>query len=225
MSIARDGEGWPTAPTDRGRPRRSASGPCEAYVAPLIRHVSQIDCDSAVLVRENGVVTEDREPARDLPHPDSLGQEPARLDDPDEETMRHAIERFRRAIEHASPCCDEAVQAHEEASAARARWFPRLADRIAEAAQAYDERRDAFATLSGRGEHEAGLVPAAEALDQAQKQLGGLIRLRDNALRGESTRASMIESARRVEEAARSREWHRGDSEALPPPDDWRDVG
>jgi hypothetical protein len=176
-------------------------------------------------VRENGVVTESRDPARDLPQRDSLGQEPARLDDPDEEAMRHAIERFRRAIEHASPSCDEAVQAHEEASAARARWFPRLADRIAEATQVYDEQRDAFATLSGRGEHEAGLVPAAEALDQAQKHLGALIRLRDNALRGESTRASMIESARRVEEAARSREWHRGDSEALPPPDDWRDVG
>jgi hypothetical protein len=185
----------------------------------------QIDRDPVVLVRENGVVTEDRETTRDLPHPDPLGQEPARLDDPDEETMRHAIERFRRAIEHASPACDEAVQAHEEASAARARWFPRLADRIAEATQAYEERRDAFATLSGRGEHETGLISAAEALDQAQRQLGALIRLRDTALRGESTRASMIESARRVEEAARSREWHRGDSEALPPPDDWRDVG
>ncbi len=159
--------------------------------------MSQIDRDSAVLVRENGVVTESRDPSRDLAHRDPLGEEPARLDDPDEETMRHAIERFRRAIEHASPSCDEAVQAHEEASAARARWFPRLADRIAEATQAYDERRDAFATLSGRDEHEAGLVPAAEALDQAQRQLGALVRLRDNALRGESTRASMIESARR----------------------------
>jgi hypothetical protein len=98
-------------------------------------------------------------------------------------------------------------------------------EHIAEATQAYDERRDAFATLAGRGEHEPGLVPAAEALDRAQKHLDALCRLRDNALRGESTRASMIESARRVEEAARSREWHRGDSAALPPPDDWRDVG
>jgi hypothetical protein len=156
----------------------------------------------------------------DLRHP-----EPERFDDPDEEAMRRAIERFRRAIDHASACCDEAIEAHEEASAARARWFPRLAERIDDATQAYEERRDLFATLSGRGEHEPGLVPAAEALDQAQKQLGALIRLRDTALRGESTRASMIESARRVQAAARSREWHRGDSEALPPPDDWRDVG
>jgi hypothetical protein len=156
----------------------------------------------------------------ELRHP-----EPERFDDPDEEAMRRAIERFRRAIDHASACCDEAIEAHEEASAARARWFPRLAERIAEATQAYDERRDAFATLAGRGEHEPGLVPAAEALDQAQKEFGALIRLRDNALRGEFTRASMIESARRVQAAARSREWHRGDSEALPPPDDWRDVG
>ena len=156
----------------------------------------------------------------ELRHP-----EPERFDDPDEEVMRRAIERFRRAIDHASACCDEAVDAHEEASAARARWFPRLAERIAEATHTYDARRDAFATLAGRGEHEPGLVPAAEALDQAQKELGALIRLRDNALRGESTRASMIESARRVQAAARSREWHKGDSAALPPPDDWRDVG
>ena len=154
-----------------------------------------------------------------------LRPEPERFDDPDEEAMRRAIERFRRAIEHASPCCDEAIAAHAEASAARARWFPRLAQRIAEATQAYEERRDAFAALAGRGEHEPGLVPAAEALDNAQKHLDALRRLRDTALRGESTRASMIESGRRVEAAARSREWHRGDSEALPPPDDWRDVG
>jgi hypothetical protein len=151
--------------------------------------------------------------------------EPERFNDPDEEAMRRAIERFRRAIDHASACCDEAIEAHEEAAAARARWFPRLVEHIAEATRVYDERRDAFATLSGRGEHEPGLVPAAEALDEAQKELGALIRLRDNALRGESTRAAMIESARRVQAAARSREWHRGDSEALPPPDDWRDVG
>ena len=176
-------------------------------------------------MRENGVVTESLDPARDLPHRDPLGQEPARLDDPDEETMRHAIERFRRAIEHASPSCDEAVQAHEEASAARARWFPRLEEQIVEATQTHVERRDAFAALAGPGEHEPGILGAAEALDHAQKHLDALIRRRDAALRGESTRASMIESARRVEEAARSREWHRGDSEALPPPDDWRDVG
>jgi hypothetical protein len=158
-------------------------------------------------------------------HGDLLRREPARFDDPDEEAMRRAIDRFRRATEHASACCDEAIEAHEEAAAARARWFPRLVERIAEATQAYDERRDAFATLAGRGEHEPGLVQAAEALDQAQKELGALIRLHDNALRGESTRAAMIESARRVQAAARSREWHRGDSAALPPPDDWRDVG
>jgi hypothetical protein len=170
-------------------------------------------------------VTEDRESARNLAHPDPAAQPSAPLGDPDEEAMRRAIERFRRAIEHASACSDEAVQAHEEASAARARWFPRLVERIAEATEAYDERRDAFATLAGRGEHEPGLVPAAEALDRAQKHLDALCRLRDNALRGESTRASMIESARRVEAAALSREWHRGDSAALPPPDDWRDVG
>ena len=139
--------------------------------------------------------------------------------------MRFAIERFRRAIEHASPSCDEAVEAHEEASAARARWFPRLEEQIIKATQAHVERRDAFAALATPGEHEAGLVAAAEALDHAQKHRDALIRRRDTALRGESTRASMIESARRVEEAARSREWHRGDSEALPPPDDWRDVG
>jgi hypothetical protein len=35
----------------------------------------------------------------------------------------------------------------------------------------------------------------------------------------------MIETARRVEAAARGREWHRGDNAALPPPDDWRGVG
>jgi hypothetical protein len=170
-------------------------------------------------------VTGDREPARDLPHPDPLAHLPAQLDDPDEEAMRRAIERFRRAIEHSSACCDDAVQAHAEASAARSRWFPRLEEQIVEATQTHAERRDAFAALAGPGEHEPGLVAAAEALDHAQKYLDALIRRRDTALRGESTRASMIESARRVEEAARSREWHRGDSAALPPPDDWRDVG
>lgn len=152
-------------------------------------------------------------------------REPAPFDDPDEEAMRRAVERFRRAIEHASACSDEAVRAHAEASAARARWFPRLSERIGEAAQVHDERRAAFAALAGRGGRGPGLVAAAEALDHAQERLDALRRLRDNALRGESTRASMIESARRVEEAARSREWHPGDSAALPPPDDWRDVG
>ena len=160
-------------------------------------------------------MTEERAPARELPL----------VDDPDEGAMRRAIEHFRHAIEHASACCDEAVAAHLEAAAARARWFPRLEEQITEATRAYDERREAFATLAGRGEHEPGLVPAAEAMDHAQKHLDALSRLRDTALRGESTRASMIESARRVEAAARSREWHRGDSGTLPPPDDWRDVG
>ena len=218
--------GGPTEPTDRGRPRRSASGPCEAYVAPPIRHASQIDWDSAALVRENGVVTESRDPARDFPHRDPLGQEPARLDDPDEETMRLAIERFRRAIEHASPSCDEAVEAHEEASAARARWFPRLEEQIIKATQAHVERRDAFAALADsrrararprRGGRGAG--PRPEASSTRSSAAG------TPHCAAKSTRASMIELARRVEEAARSREWHRGDSEALPPPDDWRDVG
>ncbi len=151
-------------------------------------------------------------------------REPDRFDDPDEAAMRQAIERFRRAIEHASAASDVAVQAHDEACAARARWFPRLADRIAAAAQAHDERRLAFNALAERGRDPA-LVEAAEALDRAQKREDALTRLRDDALRGESTRASMIEAARRVEAAARGREWHRGDSEALPPPDDWREVG
>ena len=225
MSTDRGGGGLADRADAHGRPRRSASGPCEAYVAPLTCRASQIGRDPLVFVRENGVVTENREPALDLPHPDPLAQPSAPPGDPDEEAMRQAIDRFRRAIEHASACCDDAVQAHAEASAARARWFPRLEERIAQATQAYAERRDAFAVLAGRGEHEPGLIPAAEALDYAQRHLDALRRLRDTALRGESTRASMIESARRVEEAARSREWHRGDSEALPPPDDWRDVG
>ena len=158
-------------------------------------------------------------------HGGQLRREPAHFDDPDEEAMRHAVERFRRAVEHGSGCSDEAVQAHADACAARARWFPRLAERIGEATRARDERHATFAALAGRGEREPGLVDAAEALDEAQRRLDVLIRLRDTALRGESTRASMIESARRVEEATRSREWHRGDSAALPPPDDWRDVG
>ena len=158
--------------------------------------------------------------------PDDPGRrEPARSEDPDEDTMRRAIERFRRATEHASACADEAVQAHAEASAARARWFPRLAERIAEASEAYEAQRAAFVALAEPGGHSPDLVAAAEAFDHAQKRVDALSRLRDDAIRGESTRASMIETARRVEEAARSREWHRGDSAALPPPDDWRDVG
>jgi hypothetical protein len=176
-------------------------------------------------VRENVVVTANREPAFDLPHPDQLARPSIQLADSDEEAMRRAIERFRRAIDPGSACCDEAIEAHAEASAARARWFPRLEEQIAEATRTHMERRDAFAALAGPGEHEPGLVAAAEALDHAQKHLDALIRRRDTALRGESSRASMIESARRVEEAARSRAWHRGDSAALPPPDDWRDVG
>ncbi len=132
-------------------------GPVEAYVGSLTCHVSQSAPVSAGPVRENGVVTEDREPTPDLPRPGSLGPEPTRPDDADEETLRHAIERFRRAIEHASPSCDEAVEAHEEASAARARWFPRLEEQIAEATQAHVERRDAFAALATPGEHEPGL--------------------------------------------------------------------
>lgn len=152
-------------------------------------------------------------------------REPAGLDDPDEDAMRQAVERFRRATEHASACTDLAVGAHAEACAARARWFPRLADRIAEATRTHDEQRFAFQDHAGRGDRGPDLVAAAEALDHAQKRLDALCRLRDDAIRGESTRASIIESARRVEAAARSREWHRGDSAALPPPDDWREVG
>ena len=139
--------------------------------------------------------------------------------------MRQAVERFRRATEHASACTDVAVEAHAEACAARARWFPRLEARIAEATRTHDERRLVFQDHAGRGDRSADLVAAAEALDHAQKRLDALCRLRDDAIRGESTRASIIESARRVEAAARSREWHRGDSAALPPPDDWREVG
>jgi hypothetical protein len=158
-------------------------------------------------------------------HGDLPRREPPRSGDPDEEAMRSAVERFRRASEHGSGCSDEAVLAHADACAARARWVPRLAERISEALQTRDERRAAFAALAGRGEREPGLVAAAEALDDAQKRLDALCRLRDTALRGEVARAAMIESARRVEAAARGREWHRGDSAALPPPDDWRDVG
>ena len=158
-------------------------------------------------------------------HGDALHRQPARIDDPDEEAMRRAIDHFRRAIEHASACSDEAIQAHAEASAARARWLPRLAQKIGEASQAYEARRVAYMTLAEHGERGLEMVDAAEALDLAQKRVDALCRLRDDAIRGESTRASMIESARRVEAAARSREWHRGDSAALPPPDDWRDVG
>jgi hypothetical protein len=162
------------------------------------------------------VASEDGDPGR---------REPARFDDPDEEAMRSAIERFRRATEQGGAGSDVAVGAHAEACAARARWFPRLSDRIAEAARICDERRDLFTVLAGLGDRTPALVEAAEALDHAQKRVDALCRLRDDAMRAESTRASMIETARRVEEAVRSREWHQGDSAPLPPPDDWRDVG
>lgn len=152
-------------------------------------------------------------------------REPVRYDDPDEEAMRSAVERFRRASEHASACSDVATQAHAEACVARARWFPRLSDRIADAERIHDERRDAFEVLAARGDRSAVLVEAAEALDHARARVDALSRLRDDAVRAESTRASMIETARGVEAAARGREWHRGDSAALPPPDDWREVG
>jgi len=162
------------------------------------------------------VASEDGDPGR---------REPARFDDPDEEAMRSAIERFRRATEHASACSDVAILADAEACAARARWFPRLSERISDVARIHDERRDAFAVLAAGADRNPALVEAAEALDHAQKRLDALCRLRDDAMRAESTRASMIETARGVEAAARGREWHRGDSAALPPPDDWRDVG
>ena len=152
-------------------------------------------------------------------------REPDRFDDPDEAAMRQAVERFRRATEHASACSDVAVEAHAVACAARTRWFPRLAHRIAEASQTHDERRFAFTALAGLSGRDPALVEAVEALDCAQKREDALRRLRDDALRAESTRALMIETARRVEAAARGREWHRGDSAALPPPDDWREVG
>ena len=162
------------------------------------------------------MVSEDGDPGR---------RDAARFDDPDEEAMRGAIERFRRAAEHASACSDVAVQAHEEACAARARWFPRLANTIVEAARIHDERHDAFALLAAAGDRGPALVEAAEAMHHAQRSLDTLCRLRDDAVRAESTRGSMIETARGVEAAARDREWHQGDSAALPPPDDWRDVG
>lgn len=152
-------------------------------------------------------------------------REAARFDDPDEEAMRSAVERFRRATEHASACSDVAILAHAEACAARAKWFPRLSDGIADAARIHDERRDAFAVLAARGDRNPLLLEAAEALDHAHKRFDALCRLRDDAIRAESTRASMIETSRGVEEAARGREWHQGDSAALPPPDDWREVG
>ncbi len=152
-------------------------------------------------------------------------REPARYDDPDEEAMHSAVERFRRASEHASACSDVAIGAHAEACVARSRWFPRLSDRIADAGRIRDEQRDAFAVLAARGDRSAAMVEAAAALDHAQARVDALCRLRDDALRAESARASMIETARGVEAAARGREWHRGDSAALPPPDDWRDVG
>ena len=158
-------------------------------------------------------------------HEEPGRREPARYDDPDEAAMHSAVERFRRASEHASACSDVATGAHAEACAARARWFPSLADRIAEASRAHDERRVAFMVLAGRGDRSPSIVEAAEALDHAQRRVDALCHLRDDAVRAESTRASMIETARRVEEAARSRDWHKGDSAALPPPDDWREVG
>lgn len=162
------------------------------------------------------MASEDGDPGR---------REAARFDDPDEAAMHLAVERFRRATEHASACSDVAIQAHAEACAARATWFPRLSDRIDNAARICDERRDAFTVLAARNDRNPGLVETAEALDHAQKRVDALCRLRDDALRAESTRASMIETARGVEAAARGREWHRGDSAALPPPDDWREVG
>jgi hypothetical protein len=162
------------------------------------------------------VASEDGDPGR---------QDPARYDDPDEAAMRSAVERFRGATEQAGAASDVAIRAHAEACAARARWFPRLTDRLAEAARICDERRELFTVLAGLGGRSPALVEAAEALDQAQKRVDALRRLRDDAVRAESTRASMIETALRVEDAVRSREWHQGDSAALPPPDDWRDVG
>jgi len=162
------------------------------------------------------VASEDGDPRR---------REAAESDDPDEEAMRSAVERFRRATEHASACSDVAVLAHSEACAARARWFPRLTDRIVEAARIQDERREAFAILGAHGDRKPVLVEAAKALNHARKRSDALCRLRDDAIRAEATRASMIETARGVEAAARAREWHQGDSAALPPPDDWRDVG
>ncbi|MFH1474321.1 MAG: hypothetical protein ABIG85_00500 [Chloroflexota bacterium] len=152
-------------------------------------------------------------------------REPARYDDPDQEAMHSAVERFRRATEHASACSDVATGAHAEACAARARWFPRLSERISDAARIHDERRLAFAVLAAAGDRNPALVEAAEALDHARVRVDALRRLRDDAMRAESTRASMIVTARGVEAAVRGREWHRGDSAALPPPDDWRDVG
>jgi hypothetical protein len=152
-------------------------------------------------------------------------REPARYDDPDEAAMRRAVERFRGATERAGAGCDTAIGAHAEACAARARWLPRLAERIADAERVRDERRDAFAVLAGRDDRNLAIVEAAEALDHAEKRVDALRRLRDDAARAESTRASMIETARRVEETARGRGWQQGDSGELPPPDDWRDVG
>jgi hypothetical protein len=158
-------------------------------------------------------------------HDEPGRREPERFDDPDETAMRSAVERFRRATEQAGAGCDDAVTAHAEACAARARWFPSLADRIADASQACEARRDAFADLAQRSDRNPDLVEAAQALDHAQRRVDALRRICDDAVRAETTRASMIETARRVEEAARSREWHKGDSAALPPPDDWREVG
>jgi hypothetical protein len=158
-------------------------------------------------------------------HDDPGRREPARYDDPDEAAMRRAIERFRAATEQAGAGCDGAVGAHAEASAARARWLPRLVDRIAEAERVRDERRDVYTILAERDDRSLALVEAAEALDHADKRVDALRRLRDDAARAEATRAAMIETARRVAETARGRDWHQGDSGELPPPDDWRDVG
>ena len=152
-------------------------------------------------------------------------REPAHFDDPDEVAMRSAVVRFRRATEQAGAGCDDAVAAHEEACAARARWLPSLAERIAEASRTRDEQRAVFVAFAQRGDSNLAITEAAKALDEAQRRLDALCRLRDDAVRAETTRASMIEAARRVEAAARSREWHKGDGSALPPPDDWREVG
>jgi hypothetical protein len=158
-------------------------------------------------------------------HDDPGRREPARYDDPDEAAMRRAIERFRRATEQAGAGCDAAVAAHADACTARAAWLPRLADRIADAERIRDEQRDAFTLLAGQDDRNLAIVEAGEALDHAERRADTLRRLRDDAARAEATRASMIETARRVAETARGRDWHQGDSGELAPPDDWRDVG
>jgi len=120
---------------------------------------------------------------------------PARHDDPDEAAMRRAIGRFRLATEQAGPGSDVAIKAHAEACAARARWFPRLSGRIAEAALAYARQSEHFELLAGQGRRNQALLEAAKALDLAQTRVDALNRLRDDALRAELTRASMIDAA------------------------------